>query len=95
MKENGEKSSQYDHIVPNNAIREDNNGKFVLKLQSKSTPFGNRYIAKRVNIEVLASDDNYSAISADDFTEYGDSVITTSSEPIKNGQQVRLAPNTN
>ena len=91
----GEKSSQYDHIVPNNAIREDNNGKFVLKLQSKSTPFGNRYIAKRVNIEVLASDDNYSAISADDFTEYGDSVITTSSEPIKNGQQVRLAPNTN
>lgn len=87
----GQKSTDYDLIVPNSAIREDNNGKFVLQFSTRSTPFGSRYIAKRVNVEVLASDDNYSAITADSFANYGEYVITTASEPIKNGQQVRLA----
>ena len=85
----GQKSANYDTIIPNSAIRSDNNGKFVLAIQAKSSPLGNRYIAKRVSVEVLASDDNNSAVVAD--LGYGDYVITTSSSPVKSGDQVRMA----
>lgn len=87
----GQKSANYDLTVPNSAIREDNNGKFILTLETKSTPLGNRYIATRVDVEVLASDDNRSAISAPLYGyEY---VITTSTAPVEAGKQVRLANN--
>lgn len=85
----GQKSAGYDMIVPNSAIREDNNGKFVLIVESKSSPLGNRYIASRVDVEVLASDDTQSAISG---ALYGyEFVITTSNKPVEAGKQVRLS----
>lgn len=87
----GQKSASYDMIVPNSAIREDNNGKFILVVESKSSPLGNRYIATRVDVEVLASDDTQSAISG---ALYGSEfVITTSTKPVEAGKQVRLADN--
>lgn len=87
----GQQSANFDLIVPNSSIREDSNGKFILIIQSRSTPLGNRYIASRVDVEVLASDDTQSAISA---AIYGyEYVITTSTKPVEAGQQVRLANN--
>ena len=59
----GQKSANYDLIVPNSAIREDSNGKFILIVESKSSPLGNRYVATRVDVAVLASDDTQSAVS--------------------------------
>lgn len=85
----GQKSANYDMIVPNSAIREDNNGKFILIIQQKSSPLGNRFIATRADIEVLASDDTQSAIKG---SVYGyEDVITTSTKPVDAKQQVRLA----
>lgn len=87
----GQRSQEYELVVPNSAIREDNDGKFILTVESKSSPLGNRYIATRVGVEVLASDDNNSAISAPLYGwEY---VITTSTKPVEAGKQVRLADN--
>ena len=85
----GQKSANYDVIIPSSAIRSDANGSFVLKVEAKNSPLGNRYIARRVPVEVLASDDSNSAVTAD--LSYGDYVITTSNVPVKNGEQVRLA----
>ena len=87
----GQRAKDYDQVVPNSAIREDNNGKFVFVIQEKSTPFGNRYKARRVNVEVLASDEKNTAISGEiDSYAY---VITTSNKPLSAGEQVRLAEN--
>ena len=87
----GQKSSNYDYIVPNSAIREDNNGKFILIVESKPGPLSTRYIASRVDVEVLASDDTQSAVSA---ALYGyEFVITTSTKPVEAGKQVRLSEN--
>ena len=84
----GQKSAEYELVVPNSAIREDSNGKFILIVESKSGPISNRYIATRVDVEVLASDDNNTAISAGLYGyEY---VITTSTKPVEAGKQVRL-----
>ena len=88
----GQKSANYDLIVPNSAIRSDANGKFVLKIEAKSSPLGNRYIARRVNVDVLAEDDVNSAVTGD-LSEWGEFVITTSNAPVKNGDMVRLADN--
>ncbi len=85
----GQKSANYDLIVPNSAIREDNNGKFILIVESRPGPLNTRYIASRVDVEVLASDDTKSAISA---ALYGyEFVITTSTKPVEAGKQVRLS----
>ena len=87
----GQKSANYDVIVPNSAIKSDANGSFVLLVSVKSSPLGNRYTAKRVSVEVLANDDNNSAVVAD--LSNGDYVITTSSAPISSGDMVRMADN--
>lgn len=84
----GDKSQSYDSVLPNSAIREDNDGKFVLVVESKKTPLNVRYTVKRVDIEVLASDDTQSAVSGLYGSEF---VVTNSTSPITDGQQVRLA----
>ena len=85
----GEQSSNYDYVVPTSCIREDSNGKFILIIESKSTPLGNRYYARRADVEVITSDDSQSAITgAFDGYFY---VITTTTKPVEENQQVRLA----
>ncbi|MBO5087177.1 MAG: HlyD family efflux transporter periplasmic adaptor subunit [Lachnospiraceae bacterium] len=84
----GDKSNRYDTVVPNSAVKEDSNGKFVLIVTVKGTPLGNRYKVKRVDVEVLASDDTSSGVSGGLY-EY-DNVITNASQPLEEGMQVRL-----
>lgn len=84
----GDRSQSYDCVLPNSAIREDNDGKFVLTVTSKKTPLGVRYTAARCNIEVIASDDTKSAVSGLYGSEF---VITNATSPISDKQQVRLA----
>ena len=86
----GQKSATYDCLVPNSALRNDSNGDFVLVVQAKSTPLGNRYVATRVGVTILAQDDTKTAISG---LSSGDFVITTSTAPIEAGAQVRLVDN--
>ena len=80
----GDKNASY-------AIREDSDGKYILIVESQSTPISTRYKAKRVAVNVVASDDTRSAISGD-FQNYS-YVIATSSKPINNGEQVKLIEN--
>ncbi len=87
----GDKNASYDYTVPNTAIREDSDGKYVLVVESKSTPISTRYIARRVNVNVTASDDTRSAITGE-FDNYA-YVIATSSKPINAGEQVKLVEN--
>lgn len=86
----GEKSATYDAIVPNSALRTDTNGTFVLVVLAKSSPLGNRYIANRVDVQVLAQDDTTAAVSG---LSAGDYVITTSSKPLEAGMQVNMVEN--
>ena len=87
----GQRSASYDLVVPNSAVREDNNGKFILIVEAKNSPLGNRYMATRVDVEVLGADDNKTAIQA---PLYGyEFVITTATQPVEAGKQVRLSEN--
>ena len=86
----GQKSANYDAIIPTSAIRSDTNGSFVLVITAKNTPLGNRYTATRADVTVLAQDDTKTAVSG---LAYGDFVITTSSKPLEAGMQVKMVEN--
>ena len=86
----GQKSANYDALVPLSALHEDSNGKFVYVMTTKSSPLGNRYIATRATVQELARDDKSAAVSG---VSMGDFVITTSDKPFDAGSQVRLADN--
>jgi len=86
----GERSASFDAIIPNSALRTDTNGTFVLVLSVKHSPLGNRYIANRVDVNVLAQDDTTAAVSG---LSMGDYVITTSSKPLEAGMQVNMVEN--
>lgn len=81
-------SAKYDTIVPKSCVYEDNNSKFVLKVISKNSPFGNRYYAERISVEVLASDEMKCAVRGN--ISLGDSIITAASKPVSAGDQVRM-----
>ena len=86
----GQRSANYDCLVPNSAVRTDSNGSFVLVVVAKSSPLGIRYVATRADVQVLASDDTTSAVSG---LANGDFVITTSNKPLEAGDLVRLPDN--
>jgi multidrug efflux pump subunit AcrA (membrane-fusion protein) len=81
-------SQSYDCVVPTSAIMEDTEGKFVLIVNAKSTPLGNKYFASRVAVTVLASDELNSAVQGD--LNSWDFVITASEKPLSNGKQIRM-----
>lgn len=81
-------TGDYNAIVPKSAVYEDQDGYFVYKVRSKSTPIGNRYYAERVSVDVLASDGNSSAVEGN--INGSDSIITAFSKPVNSGDQVRL-----
>ncbi|MGI5984579.1 MAG: HlyD family efflux transporter periplasmic adaptor subunit [Oscillospiraceae bacterium] len=84
----GERGGNYETIVPNSAVRSDNNGSFVLAVMAKSSPLGNRFVAQRIDVKVLASDDVKSAVSG--ALTNSDMVITTSNKPVESGALVRM-----
>ncbi len=84
----GAKSQNYDLTIPNAAFKKDSNGGFILILTEKKTPFGKRYIARRVDAKELASDDTNTAISASISTM--DYVIVSQTKPLKDGEEFRL-----
>ncbi len=88
----GQRSQDYEIIVPNNALRSDSKGSFVLLIEQKNVPLGTRYTATRVDVNVLASDDINTAVSGG-LSPWGDYVVTTASKPIEPGTEVRLADN--
>lgn len=85
----GEQSASYDFVVPTSSIKEDKNGKFILTIEAKSTPLGNRYYARRVDVQVITSDDSRSAVTG--ALTGGEYVITTTTKPVEANQMVRLA----
>lgn len=84
-----ESTKTYDLVVPNAAVRQDSNGYYVLLLQVRQSPLGNRYIVAREGVKILARDDTNTAISAS-IGAYS-YVITTSTRMVTSGDQVRLA----
>ena len=79
-------SEKYEAIVPNSAIRKDDKGYYVLMLKEEDNIFGKNYLAQRVYVDIIDSDNSLSAISG---LTYLEPVIETSTAPIDHGSRVK------
>ncbi len=86
-------NASYDHVVPSSAVIHDNSGDYVYVVIESSSPLGDKYVVKRVDVTVEEEDGSLSAISPKDSSskvlEQG-MVVTRSEKPLHNGDRVRL-----
>jgi hypothetical protein len=82
------KSKSYSILVPNAAVRDDRNSKYVLILTEKKKPLGNEFYAQRVNVTVDDSDNLNSGIL--NGLNIDDQVIVKSDKPIAEGSRIML-----
>ena len=86
------RSQNYQCIVPLAAIHEESAETFVYSVKMNTSPLGDRYIAVKVPVTIIARDDKNAAINPDALSEYGSQVITqTNDKSFQSGDQVRLA----
>lgn len=86
------RSQNYQCIVPLAAVHIEASETFVYTVKMKSSPLGDRYVAIKVLVTIIASDDKNAAINPDALSEYGSQVITqTNDKSFQSGDQVRLA----
>ena len=86
-------NASYDHVVPSSAVIHDNSGDYVYVVIESSSPLGDKYVVKRVDVTVEEEDGSLSAISPKDSNskvlDQG-MVVTRSEKPLHNGDRVRL-----
>lgn len=82
------KSAPYDLTIPLDALRQDNQGTFVLLAQERSTILGTELKAVRLGVTVLAQSPDRAAIEGSISTQ--DRLITGSTKQIEEGSRVRV-----
>jgi RND family efflux transporter MFP subunit len=78
----------YKLLVPNSAVGDGDNGKFVYVLREKRGPLGNEYSVQLVDVAVGESDNLNTAIL--NGLQDGDRVITGSDKQINDGSRVMV-----
>jgi len=75
-------------LISNQAIHEDSSGKYVYRVEERNGPLGNAFYVQRVSITVVDVNDHESAVTEGLFEQ--DQVILESSEPLQDGNKVRM-----
>ena len=86
----GRGNDNYTCVVPSGAVCEDNSGSFVYTIVGSSSPLGDKYIVKRVDVRVLATDGASTAVEGEGLDKYEFMIVVRSEKPLENGQRVRL-----
>lgn len=78
-------SEPYDAMIPAAALRKDSQGYYVLVLQEEDSVLGSGYVAHRMSVDLLNSDETYCAVRGLPADE---TVITASTSEITDGSKV-------
>lgn len=78
-------SMPYDTIIPAEALHKDNIGYYVLALRKTDSVLGKGYVARRISVDLLDSDEKYSAVRGLPSDEY---IIVSATSEISDGKQV-------
>ena len=82
-------NKDYECVIPSSAVNKDNSGYFVYQIVGSSSPLGDKYTVKRVDVTVQDDDGTYAAISGEKLDK--DAMIVVRSEkPLEDGERVRL-----
>lgn len=86
----GRGNENYKCVVPASAVNEDSSGNFVYVIQGSSTPLGDKYIVKRVDVTVEKTDGASTAINGEGLDKYDVMIVIRAEKPLEDGQRVRL-----
>lgn len=86
----GRGNDNYKCVVSASAVNEDNSGTFVYAIVGSSTPLGDKYVVKRVDVQIEKTDGTYTAIKGEGLDKYDVMIVTRSEKPLEDGQRVRL-----
>lgn len=76
-------------LVSNEAIHQDREGMYVFVVEEQPGALGNVFVARKVNIKFSERNDKVTMIQTDGIYEQ-DKIILDSSEPLQDGNRVRL-----
>lgn len=84
-------NQDYNHVIPSSAVGRDNSGTYVYVIIESSGPLGDKFVVRRLNVTVEATDGAMSAISCENESDLEQGMIVTRSEkPLHNGDRVRM-----
>ena len=86
----GRGNDNYKCVVPASAVNQDTTGDFVYVIEGSSTPLGDKYTVRRVDVSIEATDGAATAISGEGLDKYDVMIVIRSEKPLENGQRVRL-----
>lgn len=86
----GKGNDNYKCVVPASAVNQDNSNDFIYVIEGSSTPLGDKYIVKRVDVTVEATDGAACAISGQGLDKGDVMIVIRSEKPLEDGQRVRL-----
>ena len=82
-------SEKYDYILPNSAIREDQNMTFILYLEAEKNSYGWDYVARQKYVGIVEEGPSHTAIMmGSDGAK--NSIILNSNMPIQEGSKVKI-----
>lgn len=83
------RSQQEGLLISNKAVHEDREGKFFYKVEEQKGALGNVFIVRKVQIRDTETNDKVTKVPRDSVYE-NDLIILESSEPLQDGNRVRL-----
>jgi hypothetical protein len=83
------RSHQEGLVISNEATQQDRDGMFVYKIEEQRGALGNVYVARKVRIKSSEANGKETMVQADSLYE-DDLIILESSEPLQDGNRVRL-----
>ena len=86
----GKGNDNYKCVVPASAVNQDNSGDFVYVIEGSSTPLGDKYIVRRVDVTIEATDGASTAIKGEGLDKYDVMIVVRAEKPLEDGQRVRL-----
>ncbi|RAV21504.1 efflux RND transporter periplasmic adaptor subunit [Paenibacillus contaminans] len=82
-------SSEKGWMIPNEAVHREGERLFIFKVEQQRGALGNVFVARKVLVEASGVNDRETMIPADRLYE-GDLIILESSEPLQDGNRIRL-----
>ncbi|WP_256865202.1 efflux RND transporter periplasmic adaptor subunit [Paenibacillus sp. 32352] len=82
-------SHQEGRIVSNEAVHSDREGRFVYKIEERRGALGNVFIVRKARVQAMDSNDKATRIESS-VVQVHDLIIVESSEPLQEGNRVRL-----
>lgn len=75
-------------LVPNKAIRDEGNKKYVFGIEERNGPLGNDFYARKRYITIIDSNETQSAVTQGLFDQ--EQIILESSDPLQEGDKIRV-----